>query len=505
MLDSIRKRQRTLLTIITIVVIVAFAWFYNPATMRRGGEGPGGAIGKLNGRTITAGDIQKIERSLQLIFSLGMRDLVEDLTTEGRTRDDQSLSFAWNLLLLRDEAKRLQVVPSADQIRNTEKALPQFQTNNQFDPAKYQLFIDAALKPNGLTAADLDDVVADSLRYAGVGQLVKGSSPLPEAMFKQQYEQLNQKTSLAVIRFKRSDFESSVQVSDADIQKYYDQHKDTILSPEKRKVELVSFLLNDDQKKLSDEQKTAAKKPLAEQADSFAQAALQNPSNFEQTAKEKGYQVVQTEPFTLEQPDKTLSTDPALAHEAFDLTKDNPISDVSEGTDGFYVMKLVNIDSSRPLTLIEAKDQIIVAIKDEKAQAAIQAKAKEIREKIDADVKKGISFVQAAENAGYKPETPDPFALMDPGKNVELARFIAMNGVELDTNETSKLLQDQNSALIIHVIGKEPIDDQKYAEFKKTEYAEQNSHYQKLAIREWLRVELQKAGRPPFFGQGATG
>ena len=115
MLDAIRKRQRTLLTIITIVVIVAFAWFYNPASMRRG-EGPGGAIGKLNGRTITVGDIQKIERSMQLVFSLGMQGLVEDLATEGRTRDDQSLSFAWNLLLLRDEAKRLQIVPSADQI-----------------------------------------------------------------------------------------------------------------------------------------------------------------------------------------------------------------------------------------------------------------------------------------------------------------------------------------------------------------------------------------------------
>ncbi len=77
-----------MLTIVTIVVIVAFAWFYNPASMRRN-AGPGGAIGKLNGRTVTAGDIQKIERSIQLIFSLGMHDLVEDLTTEGRTRDDQ--------------------------------------------------------------------------------------------------------------------------------------------------------------------------------------------------------------------------------------------------------------------------------------------------------------------------------------------------------------------------------------------------------------------------------
>src|ERR1700730_5331254 len=401
MLDSIRKRQRTLLTIITIVVIVAFAWFYNPSSMRRGG-GPGGSIGKLNGRTVTAGDVQKIERSIQLVFSLGMHDLVEDLTTEGRTRDDESLSYAWNLLLLRDEAKSLQIVPTADQIRNSEKALPQFQTNNQFDPAKYRVFVDGTLKPNGFTAADLDDVVADNLRYAGVSQLVNGSSPLPEAMFRQQYEQLNQKMSLAIIRFKRADFESAVQVTDAEIQKYYDQHKDILLSPERRKVELVSFLLTDDQKKLQDEQKISAKKPLAEQADSFAQAALQNPSSFEQLAKDKGFQTIQTEPFALDLPDKALSQDPALAHEAFDLSKENPISDVTEGTDGFYVMKLVDVVASRPLTLAEAKDRIVGAIQDEKAQAAIQAKAKEVREKIDAEMQKGTSFVQAAEMAGYK-------------------------------------------------------------------------------------------------------
>ena len=123
MLESIRKRQRTLLTIVTIVVIVAFAWIYNPASMRRA-EVPGGAIGKLNGRTITIGDIQKVERSIQLIFSLGMNDLLEELTTDGRTRDDQFLSFAWNLLLLRDEAKRLQIEPTADQIRNCREEHP---------------------------------------------------------------------------------------------------------------------------------------------------------------------------------------------------------------------------------------------------------------------------------------------------------------------------------------------------------------------------------------------
>ena len=72
-------------------------------------------------------------------------------------------------------------------------------------------------------------------------------------------------------------------------------------------------------------------------------------------------------------------------------------------------------------------------------------------------------------------------------------------------DETSKLLQNQGSALIIHMIKKEPIDEQKYDEFKKAEYAQQNNQYEKIAIREWLKVELQKAGRPPIFGHGATG
>jgi peptidyl-prolyl cis-trans isomerase D len=286
MLDSIRKRQRTLLLIITFIVIVAFGWIYNPASMRRA-AGPGGAIGKLDGRTITIGEIQKVERNIQLAVSLGFNDLLEELATDGRTRDEQFLSFAWNLLLLRDEATRLQIEPTAGQIRDAEKNLPRFETNNQFDPTKYQQFVDTVLIPNGLSAADLDQVVADHLRLAGISQLVQGSSPLPEAIFRQQYEQTHQKVSLAIIRFKQADFEPSIQVSDDEIRKYYDQHKDVLRSPEKRQIELVSFLLNGDQKKLPEALQVSAKKPLAEQADSFAQTVLQNPAAFDQAAHEK--------------------------------------------------------------------------------------------------------------------------------------------------------------------------------------------------------------------------
>jgi len=504
MLDSIRKRQRTLLLIITFIVIVAFGWIYNPASMRRA-AGPGGAIGKLDGRTITIGDIQKVERNMQLAVSLGFNDLLEELVTDGRTRDDQFLSFAWNLLLLRDEAKRLQIEPTTGQIRDAEKNLPRFQTNNQFDPTKYQQFIDSVLTPNGFSAGDLDQVVADHLRLAGITQLVKGSSPLPEAMFRQQYEQANQKISLAIIRFKKADFESSIQVSDDEIKKYYDQHKDVLKSPEKRQIELVSFVLNDDQKKLPEAQQVAAKKPLAEQADSFAQTVLQNPAVFDQTAQEKGLHVQQTQLFTLQEPDPVIAQERGLAAQAFNLSIENPISDVMEGKDGFYIMKLTKIDASQPLSLEQAKEKIVASIKADKLRAAIEAKAKEVREKIDTEMQNGADFVQAAEKVGFKPETPAPFALADPAGNVEIANIMVMNSLDLAPGGTSKLLEEQDGGLIIHMLNREPIDEQKYEEYKKAEYAQQNSRYETVALREWLKAEQQRAGRPPIFGHGPTG
>ena len=493
-----------MLIIITVVVIIAFAWFYNPATMRRA-AGPGGAVGKLNGRTVTVGELQKIERTIPLIHAIGLDDFLTGLITDGRSRDDQFLSFAWNLLLVRDEAKRLEIEPAAEQIRDSEKALPVFQTNNAFDPAKYQEFVDTMLKPNGLTPADLDDVVRDYRRFTGVAQLLKGSSQLPEAMFRHQYEALNQRLSLAVIRFKKADFESSIKVSDEEVKKYYDQHKETILSPEKRKVQVVSFLLSDEQKKLPEEQKLAAKKPLAEQADAFAQAALQNPAAFDQLAREKGVAIQETQPFTLEQPDKLLAQEPGLARQAFNLTTENPVGDVIEGNDGFYIMKLINVEPSQPLTLEEAKDRVQAELKDEKVRAAVQAKAKEVREKIDAEMQHGKDFVQAAEAAGYKAETPAPFALINPGSNLELARTMVIANLELADNQTSKLLDYQNGGMIIHMIKKEPIDEARYEEYKKTEYAQQNSRYEAIVVRDWLMAELQRAGRPPFFNRGATG
>ena len=497
MLETIRKRQRALLTIITVVVIVAFAWFYNPATFRRGGMGMTGQLGKVNGHVVTIEEVQKLERDLNVAMQLGLYDLPSQLATDGRSRDEQVVSYVWNLFILRDAAARLALDPTPDQVKDAEKKLAAFQTNGQFDGSKYQKLVET-LRGGGLSAADIDTVVTDNLRLQNLNSLLRPVAQLPEAMFKREYEFANLKMHIAVIAFKRADFEKGIQITDAEIKKYYDDQKDHLQSPEKRKIALVSFTLKDDQKNLTGDKRNEAIRPLAEQVEAFAQPLLDKPSEFEKVAQQKEVPVLTTGLFTENQPDPLISADPAITREAFNLTKENPVSDVIQGENGFYIIKLVQIEPSHPLTLEQAKDQIVSALKQEKTTAAIDAKAKEVEHKIADDTKGGLDFVQAAEKAGYKPELPPPFALSEANASDPVAHALVANRVELEPGETSRLLQDADGAMLVHLVGRDPLDPARYEEEKKQKYPLLDERFASGITREWLRVEQQKAGRPPI-------
>ncbi len=493
MLDTMRKRQRSLLILITGVTIVAFAWWYNPGHAGRGGAGQ---LGKVNGRVVTVEDVQKLERNLQLAGNLGLRQLPGLLAT-GHTREEAAISFAWNTFILRDEAERLQIHPSVEQIATAEKQLPELQNSGQFDPAKYQAFVNETLKPNGLTAADLDEVMADNLRLQGILDLIKGGAQVPEAMFRENYEKAHAKMHLALVRLPRAEFEKSVEVSDQDIKKYYDEHKDQLKSPEQRQVEMAAFTLSEDQKKLDETKKNAALKTLAQQAETFVQPVLDHPGQFEQIAKDQNVKVQVTGPYSAANPDPLLKTDPALTRQADTLSSESPVSDVVQTANGFYVLKLKDVVPSKPLTLEEAKDQITSTLKSQRIQEAMETKAKELRTKILADLKAGKSFADAVAATGYKAEEPPPLSFQDPGQNNQLLLTLYYNQVDLEPGEMSKLLTEHGDGLLVYLEKRDPIDQSAYQADEKKMLPEANSQFTDMLFAEWLKVQQQRLGRPP--------
>jgi len=496
MLETIRKRQRILLIVVTVLTIVSFVWFMNPTRTR---DTPQAVIGKINGKSITVEELQKVDRSAQIAYLLQFSDLLQQLAAGQGSREQQREVFAWNVLLIRDESKRLQLDPSAEEIRNAERSLAAFQTDNQFDPSKYQQTVEL-LKKNGMTAADLDDVVADQLRFQKISAIIRGSSPLPEALYRQTYEQQNQLLRCSFIRLNSADFQKDIVVSDQDVQNYYKEHAAQLQTPEKKKIEFVAFALTEEQKKLADQQKQTELKRLAEQAEAFVQPLGDHPDQFDQVAQEKGLKVQQTGFFEANQPDPLIMTLPEVVRQAQNLTKDQPLDEV-QGKDGFYVIRLVDLQPSRPLTLEEAKDQIITGIKKGKVQEAILAKGQQIRSQIEEAIKGGATFADAAQKAGLKVESAEPFAMM--GKpDMKNPVFVAlrMNQAELQPGQISGVLFESEDGLLVHLDSKDPIDENKYQADKKAQYAAFNDYFAGQMFREWLRVATQKAGGSPVTG-----
>jgi peptidyl-prolyl cis-trans isomerase D len=487
MLDTLRKRQRTLLIIITGVTIITFVVFLNPSTRMRGG--PQSVIGTINGRSISLEDVQKLNNVLELAYGLGLIDFARHLMpgqNEARTRDEETLGFAWNLLLLRDEAKALQVVPSDDEIRNAEKKLTAFQTDGHFDQAKYQQFTTFA-SMRGATPADIDNVVADSLRVQGVYRLVTAAAPMPESMLRHDYESSQAKMNLAVLSFKAADFKDNHDFSDAAVNSYYEDHKYEYELPEKRKIEFVAFTLTDNQKKLADKEKQAVLKSLADSAEAFQQDVSEHPNDFDKKAKEKDLKVEQTGMFTSNDPDPLIAKETGLVTAANNLSKEQPVTDVIQGADGFYVAKLADIDPAHAAPLADVRGQVVAAMKADAVHADILK-----------EMKVGASFLDAAKKAGVTPEIPPAFSLADAGKQTAIATLISQNGLELAPGDTSEVLSQGQDSVFFHLLSREPIDEAKYAEFKKANSSGIEQFYGNLVFKEWLRVALQKAGGSPL-------
>jgi len=153
---------------------------------------------------------------------------------------------------------------------------------------------------------------------------------------------------VSVIRFQPADFNKDIQVSDEDVQKHYEGHKAELKTDEKRKVELFSLALTDEEKKFTGKERIEALQKLSDRATDFTQALLEKGADFKQAAAKLKLPVRETGEFTKAEPDPQLKGDAQLGAAAFKLSMQEAISDPIQVADGFYILHLAGISEARP-------------------------------------------------------------------------------------------------------------------------------------------------------------
>jgi len=493
MVSLLRKYQKSLMIIITILIIIAFGFFYNGS---RGGidRAPGTQyIGKIYDRSISQTEADREVRKFEVARVLQMVDLQNALVGQAFTQEQALTNFILNSFVLRHEAARLQISPTDEEVKTGIMNTSLFQTNGAFDSEKYDKFVANFLTPNGFTATQLEELVRDDLRLKKIKELLGSTFIISPETFRTAYTQGFQKLDVSVIRFNQADFAKDVKISDDDIKKAFDAHPDNYKSEEKRKIKLVAFALSDTEKKLTGVERTSALQKVSDQANDFWQAMSGKNAKFDDLVAKFKAPVTEIPPFTQNTPDPKISSMPAVVDAAFHVTKDQPDSDPVQGENGYYVVHLEDIVPSKALTLEEARAQITEELKDSRAHEMLTLKASEARNKIDVDLKAGKSIADAAKAAGVKVETYTGLSLAEPNPEVPGSREIAGRASELADGAISEFIPSPDGGTLIRLDKREPIDEAKFEKDKAMLAPRLVDQRLNLVFADWLRKQRDEA------------
>src|SRR5215471_19945694 len=320
------RRHRDWLMIVIAILAIPFVFYF----VQRPDYGAIGRdhFARIYDRNVSVLEAQQMVRLLSLAQALGMSDFVGTMTAgAGMNQNQAAVQFIINLLVLRHEAERLGLRPDTSEIADAVRKLPAFQSESGFDINKFNDLVQNALAPLGLAEEHIEKLVRDQICLNEIQKLLAAGVSFPKNELDENFQRLYDKLYVTVIRFRATDFDKDIKISDEDIQKYYDAHKAELKTDEKRKVEFVQLTLTEEEKKLAGKERIEALQKLADHATDFTQALLEKGADFKQAAAKSQLPVHETGEFTAADPDAQFKVDPKLGAAAFKLSAQEPNSD----------------------------------------------------------------------------------------------------------------------------------------------------------------------------------
>jgi hypothetical protein len=205
---------------------------------------------------------------------------------------------------------------------------------------------------------------------------------------------------------------------------------------------------------------------VVDKAADFAAAMMEQTSKSEDLAKQFEVEFKASPMFSMGERLQEFSNQPRVVNAAFQLTKEKPVSDIVGTPQGYFVVKLLEVQDARPLSFEEAKAQLEERLKSERTREALSLKASEARGKIDEALKAGKGFAAAAEAAGLKAEAIEPFSRGDSSLKVEDASVIQNSALELKDGQMSAPLDGKDGSLIVFLSKKLPINEEDFEKQK---------------------------------------
>lgn len=239
MFDSIRSHRRWLMFFLVVLVFPSFVvtgiYSYNRMV---GGEDVVAQIGdqQVLRQELDAAQREQMER-LRGMFGAGFDPSMFD-TPAARAATLQNLLSERALAL---EAEHENLLVPADRVRQAIAGQQAFQQGGKFSYERYQ----ALLRAQGLTEAAFEQRVRADLQKQALLQAVADSSIVPRTVSEQVRRLIEEERVVREIRFMPGEFRARINVTDEQLNAFYEANQKDFLLPESARVEYVVLTLDD--------------------------------------------------------------------------------------------------------------------------------------------------------------------------------------------------------------------------------------------------------------------
>lgn len=234
MLQNIRDNaQGTVAKIIVFLIILTFAIFGTDAIIQSFYGAP--EVAKVNGEAITQADFEKMmeRKRRQLISQMGDK-FDPSLIDQNRLRKmtlDESIQRA----VVRQAAQQNGMVASDAQVDAFITQWPPAQRDGKFDPEQYRM----VLANIGMTPIEFRQELKIELAMGQLQGGISQSAFVTDAELKDLLRLERQTRDFRFMTLNAADRKDSIEVTDQDIQAYYDEHKEDYRLPDRLIVEYL--------------------------------------------------------------------------------------------------------------------------------------------------------------------------------------------------------------------------------------------------------------------------
>lgn len=234
MLGWMRKQTRSWFVYIAFgIIIVVFVFFYGWRGDMAGDEA---TVAVVNGEKLTRKQYEQAYENL-LMFR---RNLSEDspITDEEiKQLRQQALDNIIERTVMFQEAARLGIAVSQDEIRKQIADTPAFQRNGVFDKDIYL----RQLAANRMSPGDYEKAMQARSLIAKLVNSVQNTAKLSEPELYGLYRLENEKVNLAFIKIEAARYDAAVEVTQEDLAGYYEKTKEEYRVPEQVRVRHLIF------------------------------------------------------------------------------------------------------------------------------------------------------------------------------------------------------------------------------------------------------------------------